>query len=72
MKKQNQSLTKGLTMLGLTAGVTGMLLGGMSKMFGLNDEKTPQKLAQEMMAGAVEGILNHFEWKMDEQKRYNL
>jgi hypothetical protein len=42
------------------------VLGGI-KMFG--DEKTPQKLAEEMMAGAVRGILEHFEFKMDEMKR---
>ena len=45
------------------------MLGGMNKMFELNDEKTPQKLAQEMMAGAVRGILEHFEFKMDDLKR---
>lgn len=45
-------------------------IGGLMKMslFG-NDEKTPQKLAEEMMAGAVRGILEHFEYKLDEQKR---
>ena len=41
----------------------------MNKMFELNDEKTPQKLAEEMMAGAVRGILEHFEFKMDDLKR---
>jgi outer membrane murein-binding lipoprotein Lpp len=46
----------------------GNILGGVMKMFGDN-EKTPQKLAEEMMAGAVRGILEHFEWKMDELKR---
>jgi uncharacterized protein YaaN involved in tellurite resistance len=46
------------------------ILGGMMKMFG-NDEKTPQKLAEEMMAGAVRGILEHFEDKMDDLKRDN-
>ena len=50
-------------------GVLGALMGGMNKMFGLNDEKTPQKLAEEMMAGAIRGILEHFEYKMDDLKR---
>jgi hypothetical protein len=46
------------------------VIGGVMKMslFG-NDEKTPQKLAEEMMAGAVRGILEHFEYKLDDLKR---
>jgi hypothetical protein len=43
-----------------------ILTGGMKKMFG---EETPQELAKEMMEGAVSGILNHFEWKIDTLKR---
>ena len=53
----------------VSIGVLGALMGGMNKMFGMNDEKTPQKLAEEMMAGAVRGILEHFEYRMDDLKR---
>ena len=41
-------------------------IGGMMNMFG---EKTPEKLAEDLMAGAVRGILDHFEWKLDDLKR---
>jgi hypothetical protein len=73
MKKEKpkmSALDSSLIGLGVSAGLMGTKLGGMmGKMFGLNDEKTPQKLAEEMMAGAVRGILEHFEYKLDEQKR---
>lgn len=65
----DSKLSSSLTLMGATGGIGAMLLGGMSKMFGLNDEKTPQKLAEEMMAGAVRGILEHFEFKLDDLKR---
>ena len=72
MKKEKpkmSALDSSLIGLGVSAGVIGIIGGMMGKMFGLNDEKTPQKLAEEMMAGAVRGILEHFEYKLDEQKR---
>jgi uncharacterized protein YaaN involved in tellurite resistance len=62
-------LGAGMVNIGVGAALIG-LLGGMMKMFG-NDEKTPQKLAEEMMAGAIRGILEHFEYKIDELKRDN-
>jgi len=68
-KPKGSALLDTLIPLGVTAGVMGLVGGMMNKMFGLNDEKTPQKLAEEMMAGAVRGILEHFEYKLDEQKR---
>ena len=52
-----------------TASIGLGLVGGMMKMFGLDNEKTPQQLAKEMMAGAIEGILNHFEYQIDNLKR---
>ncbi len=61
-----------LTGLGLNIGMSAAVLsiiGGMNKMAGLFGDETPQKLAKEMMAGAVEGLLEHFEYKFDEQKR---
>lgn len=70
-QKSNPFLTLGLGMA-TTGGIIGMLIGGMNKMAGLfREEDTPRKLAKDMMAGAVEGILEHFEWKMDELKREN-
>lgn len=72
MKKEKpkmSALDSSLIGLGVSAGLMGIIGGMMGKMFGLNDEKTPQKLAEEMMAGAVRGILEHFEYKLDEQKR---
>ena len=78
MKHTNQSkhhMQKYSPFLNLGIGIAAssvafsILLGGMNKMAGLFGDETPQKLAKEMMAGAVEGILEHFEYKLDEQKR---
>lgn len=68
-KKSATPLLDGLLAPMIGLGIAGALGGLMGKMFGLNDEKTPQKLAEEMMAGAVRGILEHFEYKLDNQKR---
>lgn len=66
-KEKHQISTLESNLIGMhTIGIIGGMIG---KMFGLNDEKTPQKLAEEMMAGAVRGILEHFEYKLDDQKR---
>lgn len=68
-KKSATPLSDSLLLPIVSLGIAGVIGGMMGKMFGLNDEKTPQKLAEEMMAGAVRGILEHFEYKLDEQKR---
>jgi hypothetical protein len=73
MKDKKKPLIDSLSSLAIPAivsgGILSYVLGGMNKMFGLGDEKTPQKLAEEMMAGAVRGILEHFEYKLDDLKR---
>jgi len=68
-EKSISKLVGGLASVGISSGLMLAALGGMNKMFGMEGEKSPQKLAEEMMAGAVRGILDHFEWKLDEQKR---
>jgi len=56
------SLIPSIAMMGAIEGIMKM-----SGLFG--DDKSPQKLAEEMMAGAVRGILEHFEYKLDDLKR---
>ncbi len=68
MQKSSPFLSLGLGMVAAGT-VINMLLGGMKKMDLFGNEKEPQNLAKQMMAGAVEGILEHFEWKIDELKR---
>jgi len=72
MQKSSPFLNLGIGMTASSVALSvalSILLGGMNKMAGLFGDETPQKLAKEMMAGAVEGILEHFEYKLDEQKR---
>lgn len=67
-KEEIETVASVAVTLGVTKLLMDKIFGGMSTMFG---EKTPQKLAEEMMAGAVRGILDHMEYKVDELKREN-
>ena len=49
------NLGTGLAMLGLTAGLSGMILGGMNKMFG-EREQIPKGVVKEMMHGIMAGV----------------
>lgn len=61
-KIRKNPLTESIAMMGITAGVGAMMLGGIGKMFGLNDDKGNLK---EMMSGMVQGFLEHYEYKLD-------
>ena len=63
------SLMNTSPMLGiaLTAGVVGMLMGVMNKMFG-NTEKIPKGVVKELMEGVVSGLMEHFEMKIEDLK----
>ena len=67
-RKQLNSSIFGILGAGLVMPMLFSTLGGMKKMFEFEDVKN-RNLAKQMMSGAVEGILDHFEWKLDEQKR---
>lgn len=64
-RKIKNPLTEYLAMMGITAGIGAMMIGGMSKMFGLNDDKGNLK---EMTSGLVQGFLEHFEYKIEDLK----
>jgi len=49
------SLATGLAMVGLTAGLGSLLLGGMEKMFG-DREQIPKGVVKEMMHGIMAGV----------------
>lgn len=51
----------------VTTGLAAMLAGGMSKMFGTSE--IPKGVVKEMMEGVMDGLLGHFEYKIDELKR---
>jgi len=60
---------KGMT--GLISGMLGMGLvtmagGQMMKMFGDNNEKIPKGVVKELMEGAMAGIIEHFNNKVNE------
>lgn len=49
------SLSTGVAMLGATAGLTGLLLGGLNKMFG-QQEQIPKGVVKELMHGIMAGV----------------
>jgi len=53
--KSLDSLSTGLAMAGLTAGLGSILLGGMTKMFG-EREQIPKGVVKEMMHGVMAGV----------------
>ena len=61
--KKKIDIGNNLVGLGMSAGIIGMLMGGMNKMFGINDDKGNLK---EMVSGIVQGFLEHFEFKIDD------
>ena len=56
-------------MLGATAGIMGFLLGRLKNMFGNENGMILKDVVREMMEGAVSGISNHFEHKIEDLKR---
>ena len=68
IRKKNarySDFTSSMIGLGVSAGVMGLMMGGMNKMFGLNDDKSNLK---EMMNGMVQGFLEHYEFKVEDLK----
>jgi len=71
-KNQNQKALEGFKgMTGLISGMLGMGLvtmagGQMMKMFGDNNEKIPKGVVKELMEGAMAGIIEHFNNKVNE------
>lgn len=67
---RNEDLASTIVGLGLTTMMSGALLGGMNKMFGM-DEKIPKGVVRELVQGVMDGLIDHFQYQIDELKRQN-
>ena len=49
--------------------MSGLILGGLTKMFGTNE--IPKGVVKELMEGVMDGLIFHFDGKIDELKDKN-
>ena len=67
---RNGDLASSIAGLGLATMMSGALFGGLNKMFGM-DEKIPKGVVRELMQGVMDGLIDHFQYQIDELKRDN-
>jgi len=66
---ESSKLTSSFTSLAVMGSITGLMLGGINKMFGTSE--IPKGVVKELMEGVMDGLVFHFDGKIQDLKEEN-